>query len=382
MAVGKCPSVRQQALFVATSEISASGHPFYCALDKLLREDGFDEFAEKVCAEFYAGNVGRPGIPPGVYFRALMVGYLEGISSERGIAWRCRDSLFVACVSGVRLPSPCARSLSGFRLSRDCRRVPCEPPPALHSRSAPLRHGPGTLSNRSAIGKLRGTENASPRGRKTPIHVDEQAFLRDSRDFRGGAGGRRSGGGGSGRAAEAPSRGALGAGPRDPAGNSVSRARDEGTGDAGRATPKGRGLLHVGPEHRPAPKHRASHGQGRHERPPKRIATPTARKAGALIRAASTDRRAHARGAPVDTLATALRPATCATTAGTSRSPNSTNAARPPGSQGTPEAGRTGRTKMCVSSPTNTRRSFPFTTIVVGCRLPSSVTRLSANIPT
>ena len=62
------------------------------ALDKLLREDGFDEFAEEACAEFYAGNVGRPGIPPGVYFRVLMVGYPEGISSERGIAWRCRDS--------------------------------------------------------------------------------------------------------------------------------------------------------------------------------------------------------------------------------------------------------------------------------------------------
>jgi len=77
-------------------------HPFYRALDKLLREDGFDEFAEEVCAEFYAGNVGRPGIPPGVYFRALMVGYLEGISSERGIAWRCQGLVFAARVPGVR----------------------------------------------------------------------------------------------------------------------------------------------------------------------------------------------------------------------------------------------------------------------------------------
>ena len=70
MAVGKRRSVRQEALFVAASEISASEHPFYRALDKLLREDGFDEFAEEVCGEFYAGNVGRPEIPPGVYFRA------------------------------------------------------------------------------------------------------------------------------------------------------------------------------------------------------------------------------------------------------------------------------------------------------------------------
>ncbi len=103
MALGKRRSVRQEALFVATSEISASEHPFYRALDKLLREDGFDEFAEEVCAEFYAGNVGRPGIPPGVYFRALMVGYLEGISSERGIAWRCRDSFSVRAFLGYEL---------------------------------------------------------------------------------------------------------------------------------------------------------------------------------------------------------------------------------------------------------------------------------------
>ena len=52
---------------MATSEISASEHPFYRALDELLRQDSFDEFAKEVCAEFYAGNVGRPGIPPGVY---------------------------------------------------------------------------------------------------------------------------------------------------------------------------------------------------------------------------------------------------------------------------------------------------------------------------
>ena len=61
-------------------------------MDRLLREHGFDGFAEETCREFYAGNRGRPGVPPGVYFRMLMVGYLEGIGSERGIAWRCADS--------------------------------------------------------------------------------------------------------------------------------------------------------------------------------------------------------------------------------------------------------------------------------------------------
>ena len=79
-------------MFVAASEIRAGGNPFYRALDRLLRENGFDGFAEETCREFYAGKRGRPGVPPGVYFRMLMVGYLEGIGSERGIAWRCADS--------------------------------------------------------------------------------------------------------------------------------------------------------------------------------------------------------------------------------------------------------------------------------------------------
>ena len=83
----------KQALFVATSEIGAAENPFYRALNELLGKIGFDPFAEDLCEEFYAGNVGRPGIPPGVYFRMMMVGFLEGISSERGIAWRCKDSL-------------------------------------------------------------------------------------------------------------------------------------------------------------------------------------------------------------------------------------------------------------------------------------------------
>ena len=78
--------------FVVASEIRAGGSPFYRGLDRLLRENGFDGFAEEACREFYAGNRGRPGVPPGVYFRMLMVGYLEGIGSERGIAWRCADS--------------------------------------------------------------------------------------------------------------------------------------------------------------------------------------------------------------------------------------------------------------------------------------------------
>jgi len=93
MAIGRMPEERQEELFIAASAVGALDNPFYAALDKLLRKRGFDAFAEETCREFYAERMGRPGLPPGVYFRMLMVGYLEGIGSERGIAWRCRDSI-------------------------------------------------------------------------------------------------------------------------------------------------------------------------------------------------------------------------------------------------------------------------------------------------
>ena len=93
MAVGKRPDGRQEELFVATSEIRRLSHPFYQTLERMLRSEGFDAFAEQACREFYAEKTGRPGIPPGVYFRVLLIGYLEGIGSERGIAWRCADSI-------------------------------------------------------------------------------------------------------------------------------------------------------------------------------------------------------------------------------------------------------------------------------------------------
>jgi len=59
----------------------------------VLRDHGFDDFAEAQCTRFYADTVGRPGLPPGIYFRLLVIGYFEGIDSERGIAWRAADSL-------------------------------------------------------------------------------------------------------------------------------------------------------------------------------------------------------------------------------------------------------------------------------------------------
>jgi transposase len=85
---------RQESLWLTHSELAtAPGHPFYRRLNELLEQQKFDEFAEQQCAAFYAGNNGRPSLTPGIYFRCLLIGYFEGIDSERGIAWRVADSL-------------------------------------------------------------------------------------------------------------------------------------------------------------------------------------------------------------------------------------------------------------------------------------------------
>jgi transposase len=92
----------QSPLWIAASDLPATqGHPFYTRLNAVLDAHGFDRFAEDQCRGFYAKVMGRPSIPPGQYFRLLLVGYFEGIDSERGIAWRAADSLAVR--SFVRL---------------------------------------------------------------------------------------------------------------------------------------------------------------------------------------------------------------------------------------------------------------------------------------
>jgi transposase len=85
---------RQEELWVATAALACpASHPFYERLNRLLDECQFDNFVETLCKPFYAETLGRPGLAPGMYFRLLMVGYFEGIDSERGIAWRAADSL-------------------------------------------------------------------------------------------------------------------------------------------------------------------------------------------------------------------------------------------------------------------------------------------------
>jgi transposase len=104
MAMGKRARERQGALWVATTDLPLSGgHPFYEALNGVLGKGGFDDFVEEQCSKFYAVQVGRPGLAPGVYFRMLLVGYFEGIDSERGIAWRCSDSLALRSFLGLAL---------------------------------------------------------------------------------------------------------------------------------------------------------------------------------------------------------------------------------------------------------------------------------------
>ena len=94
MAMRRYSEERQQDFWIATADVArAPGHPFYRRLNEILKEKGFDRFAEGLCEKFYAEGKGRPGIEPGVYFRMLLVGYFEGLDSERGIAWRCADSL-------------------------------------------------------------------------------------------------------------------------------------------------------------------------------------------------------------------------------------------------------------------------------------------------
>ena len=78
---------RQEQIWIAQQELAKGpAHPFYQRVNELLEEKKFDEFAEKECAKFYAETMGRPSVAPGIYFRLLLVGYFEGIDSERGIA--------------------------------------------------------------------------------------------------------------------------------------------------------------------------------------------------------------------------------------------------------------------------------------------------------
>ncbi len=104
MAMGKRKRQRATELWVPTTDLPvAPSHPFYRRLNDLLRTGDFDRFVECTCQPFYAARMGRPSLAPGVYFRLLLVGYFEGIDSERGIAWRAADSLALRDFLGLAL---------------------------------------------------------------------------------------------------------------------------------------------------------------------------------------------------------------------------------------------------------------------------------------
>jgi transposase len=84
---------RQEELWYRSEVAEAPGHPFYRKLEGMLKQAGFDQFCERECKRYYADGVGRPSLVPGVYFRLMLIGFFEGIDSERGIAWRVSDSL-------------------------------------------------------------------------------------------------------------------------------------------------------------------------------------------------------------------------------------------------------------------------------------------------
>jgi transposase len=104
MALGRHKTDKQRALWITTSKLARSpGHPFYELLNRCLAKAGFDRYVEDICAPYYAEELGRPCIPPGVYFRMLFIGYFEGIDSQRGIAWRVSDSLSLREFLGYEL---------------------------------------------------------------------------------------------------------------------------------------------------------------------------------------------------------------------------------------------------------------------------------------
>jgi len=145
MALGR-RAAKQAPLFVASEAIATSpGHPFYEKLNRLLREAEFDRWVEERCAAHYAAGRGRPSIPPGVYFRMLLIGYFEGLGEDRAIAWRCADSLSLRTFLGFGLDEATPNHSS---LSRIRDRLPLEVHREVFSFVLKMLSGKGLLQGR------------------------------------------------------------------------------------------------------------------------------------------------------------------------------------------------------------------------------------------
>ena len=121
--MGNCTQRRrQEAIWIAHHTLARGpSHPFYERLNQLLEGNHFDDFVEGLCRRFYAEKQGRPSLAPGIYFRLLLIGYFEGIDSERGIAWRAQDSLALRSFLDIALDesSPDHSTLSRTRRLMD-----------------------------------------------------------------------------------------------------------------------------------------------------------------------------------------------------------------------------------------------------------------------
>jgi transposase len=106
MAMGKRKrKLRQSTMWITTSDLPrTAAHPFYEQMNRILEQAGFDAHVEKLCEPFYAERMGRPSLLPGRYFRLLLIGYFEGLDSERAIAWRTADSFSLRQFLDLELP--------------------------------------------------------------------------------------------------------------------------------------------------------------------------------------------------------------------------------------------------------------------------------------
>src|SRR5258708_37797730 len=109
---------KQEGLFYASEQAEAPGHPFYQKLNAVLNEAKFDTFCEEQCRGYYHTKLGRPSMPPGVYFGLLLIGFFEGIASERGICWRVADSLSLGRFMNYSLGAATPGTGTGARTSR------------------------------------------------------------------------------------------------------------------------------------------------------------------------------------------------------------------------------------------------------------------------
>src|SRR5215211_6896490 len=147
MALGRRRSSHQGELFVTSADLPRSpGHAFYDRLNRLLAETEFDRFVEDLCRPHYADEVGRPSLPPGTYFRMLFVGYFEGIDSQRGIAWRCADSLSLRAFLAI---PPTEASPDHSSLTKIRKRLPEVVHERVFARVLALAHEKGLMKGRT-----------------------------------------------------------------------------------------------------------------------------------------------------------------------------------------------------------------------------------------